>query len=110
MPSASADSGQMIALVERMNDSSSFALVLPLIVPFPLSLVVLFIALVRGGVASRWVLAPTLAAPVAGIAAGSTGIALVCLLIAACNVAARVFGMQAASDSPPLRATAPVIT
>jgi hypothetical protein len=109
MPSASADSGQMIALVERMNDSSSFALVLPLIVAFPVSLVVLFIALVRGGVASRWALAPTLAAPVAGIAAGSTSIALACFLIAACNVAARVFSAQPAPDRSPLPATAPVV-
>jgi hypothetical protein len=109
MPSASADSGQMIALVERMNDSASFALVLPLIVAFPLSLVVLFIALVRGGVASRWVLAPTIAAPVVGIAAGSTGIALACFLIAACNLAVRVFGAHAAPNSAPLPATAPVV-
>jgi hypothetical protein len=64
---------------------------------------------VRDGVASRRVLAPTLAASAVGIAAGSTGIALVCFLIAACNLAARVLGTRASSGSPPPRATAPVV-
>lgn len=110
MPSASANPDQMIALVERVNDAASLALVAPLIVAFPLSLVVLLIALVRGDVAPRWVVAPTLAAPVAGIAGGSTGIALVCFLIAGCGLAARVFGAQATPDSSPVPATAPVVS
>jgi hypothetical protein len=110
MPAASANSDQMIAMVERVNDSASFVLVLPLIVAFPLSLVVLFIALVRGGVAPRWVLGPTLAAPVAGVAGGSTGIALVCFLVAAGGLAARIVSAQVTPDSAPLPATAAVVS
>ena len=96
MPSAATSEAQMIALIERVNDSASFALLLPLIIAFPLALVVLLIALVRGRVAPRWVLVPTLAAPVAaavapGGSATGTGIALGCFLIAAIAVAARVF-------------------
>jgi hypothetical protein len=107
LPSADASPDQMIALVERLTDSTSFVLLLPLIVAFPLSLVVLLLALVRGGVAPRWVLAPALAAPVAGIA-GSTSIALAFFLVASCAIAARVFGVRAATEGSPLTKTAPV--
>ena len=96
LPSPEASSEQLIAAIDRMTDSAWFALLLPFIVAFPLSLVATFIALVRGRVAPRWTLAPVLAAPVAAFAfPGSdttkTGVALVLLLIAAGGLAARAF-------------------
>lgn len=96
LPSAGASREQLIAAIDRIHDSGWLGLLLPLIVAFPLSLVTLFVALVRGRVAPRWVLAPVLAAPVAAaVGPGSdttkTGIALVLLLVAAGGVAVRAF-------------------
>jgi hypothetical protein len=96
LPSPEASSEQMIAAIDRMTSSAWFVLLLPFVVAFPLSLIATFIALVRGRVAPRWILAPVLAAPVATVAVpGSdttkTGIALVLLLIAACGLAWRAF-------------------
>jgi hypothetical protein len=99
MPSARTDEAEMIAVIERMSDSASFALLLPLILAFPLALVVLLVAMVRGRIAPRWVLVPALAAPVAaavapGGGAAATAAALGCFLIAAIAVAAQVFAPE----------------
>lgn len=111
MPSSGAGREQLVGVIERIHDSGWVALLLPLIVAFPLSLVTVFVGLVRGRIVPRWVLLPVLAAPVAaavvpGSDTLSTGTALVLLLIAACGLAARVFREPPAEPAAPRSAPA----
>lgn len=86
MATGNADREQMLALIDRINNAGSTAIMFPLIIGFPLAIVALFGALVRARVASRWVLVPVVAAPLSAILVPqvilSTGGALVCLLVA----------------------------
>ena len=94
LPGSGVSRAPLIAVIGAVNESSATALLFPLIMAFPLSLIALFVAMVRGRRAPRWVLVPVVAAPLAAIVAGSqhvvgTGVALACFLVAACALAAR---------------------
>jgi hypothetical protein len=90
MATGNADREQMLALIDRINNAGSTAIMFPLIIAFPLALLALFGALVRARVASRWVLVPVVLAPLSAIfvpiVVASTGGALVCLLVATAMV------------------------
>jgi hypothetical protein len=106
MPADAGTHAELIAALDRANDSSSVAILAPLFIAFPLSLVTFFVATVRGGLAPRWLLAPVLAAPVVGIALGGsqtagTVAALVLLLVAAAVLATRLLGSAEAPRARP---------
>jgi hypothetical protein len=107
VPRGDADREQMLALLDRINTSGSTAIVFPLLIAFPLSILALFAALVRAGVASRLVLAPVGAALVCAIAVPgaipSTGGALVLLLLAASWVVVSLRAAQAPTRTPARR-------
>ena len=107
MPAAGSNAA-LVAAIDRANDAGSMAVLAPLIIAFPVSFVLFFAAMVRGGVAPRWVLAPALAAPVCAIVGHSTVAALVLLLVAACALAASVLRghrpERRTADSPPVPA------
>jgi D-alanyl-D-alanine carboxypeptidase len=90
MPAGTGSNAALIAAIDRANDAGSMAILAPLIIAFPVCFVVFFAAMVRGGIAPRWVLAPALAAPVCAIAAHSTVAALALLLVASGALAVRV--------------------
>jgi len=95
----------LIAAIDRIVKASSFAMIAPLVIAFPLALVTVFIAVVRARIVPRWVLVPVLAAPVA--ASTSTAISLALLLTATCVLAARVLRAPAAVPGVPGSAVAP---
>jgi hypothetical protein len=57
LPGEGADAAQMVALLDRINQSSRLLLVLPLVVSFGLGTLVSFIALHRARIVPSWVLA-----------------------------------------------------
>jgi hypothetical protein len=95
MPAETGAQPELVAAIDRANESASMAVLAPLFFAFPVSLVVFFVAMVRGRLAARWVLVPALAAPAAAIASiGSdpvpTVTALVFLLVASMALAVRL--------------------
>lgn len=105
-PKGGSDPEQMVALFNRITDAGPTMVMLPLIVAFPFSLLLLFVAMIRARVIPRWVLLPVAAAPVAAMAAPggtvvATGTALILMLLAAGILATR--GLQ---RSRPSRTTA----
>lgn len=103
MPAGTEANAALIAAIDRANDAGATAVLAPLIIAFPVSLVVFFAAMVRGAVVPRWVLAPALAAPVCAIVLHSTVAALVLLLVATCALAAAVL-RGSRSDHRPVEA------
>jgi hypothetical protein len=99
MPGEAADRDEIIAALDRVNESSAVLVMAPLAIAFPLSLVAIVVAVVRARIAPRWILVPTLAAPVVAIvgpgsSAVSTSIAIVLLLVAAVVLAGRAFQLD----------------
>lgn len=91
IPRGGADEAQMLALLERITNAGTTAVVMPLLIAFPLAFLCLFGTLVRARVASRWVLVPVVSAPICAIFVPgpdtvATSAALVCFLIAATSV------------------------
>jgi hypothetical protein len=105
MPGDASSRDEVIAAIERMNEAGASAIVMPFVVAFPVALVVVFVAIVRAGLASRWLLIPAVAAPVVAIAGPgsstvSTATALVLLLIATSALAARWFREPSTDTAP----------
>jgi hypothetical protein len=105
MAADSGANGQLIAGIDRANQSASLAPLAVLFIAFPLSLVVTFVAMVRGRLAPRWVVVPAIAAPVAAIAsiggdAVATETALVFLLIATVALAVNLLARPASESEP----------
>jgi hypothetical protein len=96
MPAQGGNNAELVAAIDRANGAGSVAVLFPLLIAFPVSLVVFFVAMVRGRIAPLWVLVPALAAPVAAIVGGSdaaaTATALALLLVAASALAVRLLG------------------
>lgn len=110
MPAATGAQTELIAAIDRANESPSVAVLAPFIFAFPVSLVVFLVAMARGGLAPRWVLVPALAAPVvAAVGPGDepvpTVVALVLLLVASCGLAARLLAGTRLESSDPVSAT-----
>jgi hypothetical protein len=111
MAAHSGSNTELIAGIDRANDSVSLAPLAVLFIAFPLALVVTLIAMVRGRLAPRWVLVPAIAAPVAAIAAvggdaAGTETALVLLLAATAALAVNLLG-RPGSESEPRSAPVP---
>ena len=90
MPKGGGDRGEMVALLHRVNDAASFSILAPLVIAFPLAILLSLVAVYRGGIGPRWALAPIIAAPVAALAlapvsqTASTATALILFGVAAC--------------------------
>ncbi len=103
-PKGGSDPEQMIALFNRITDAGPAIVMLPLIIAFPFSLLLLFAAMIRARFVPRLVLMPVLVAPVAAAAAPgghvvATGTAQVLLLLAAFILATR--GIRRLGAPPP---------
>jgi hypothetical protein len=105
LPSPHADPAQMVAAIDRVVNSSSLGILFPLIIAFPLALVVFFIGTVRARIAPRWLLVPVLAAPV--VAGASQAAALALLLGCATVLAVVLLRSSQATTTAPISATAP---
>jgi hypothetical protein len=105
MPAEGASNAELVAAIDRAREAGSMAILAPLLIAFPISLVTFFIGMVRGRLAPVWVLAPTVAAPVSAIVGGSdtvaTAIALGFLLVATSGLAARLPGVPRAGATAP---------
>ena len=107
LPKGAANRGQMVALVDRISNSGSIVVLMPLIVAFGLTFLTLFIAMHRGGVTPRWVIAPVvLAAILDTVGQGSATlvnlVAFALLLVATCTLAARVNELPAPVAGQPV--------
>ena len=101
VPKGEADRAAMIALLDRITNAGSTAIVVPLFIAFPLAFLALYGSYVRARIASRWILVPVVAAPLCAalLPAGDvakTSAALSCLLIAAVGV---VIGIRSTARS-----------
>jgi D-alanyl-D-alanine carboxypeptidase len=95
IPGGNAGEAGMVAVIDRIMGSAAVAPLGIGFVAFPVGILMLFAALLRAGVAPRWVLAPVVAAPVAAIVTPgpdylATAVALVLLLVAAAAVTLRI--------------------
>jgi hypothetical protein len=92
-PKGGSNPAEMIRLIDRVSNSDAFAAAFgPLVIAFPVALVVTFLALHRARISPRWAIWLVLIALVVGIgepfsAQASTGVALGLMLIAAAGVA-----------------------
>lgn len=104
-PAEGASNAELVAAVDRFSESGSMAILAPLLLAFPISVVTFFIGMVRGRVAPVWVLVPVLAAPasaiVGGTAIAATAIALGFLLVASGALAVRLLGVPRAEATVP---------
>jgi hypothetical protein len=89
LPATEANRDELVAIVDGMLQSGSVVALTPLFVAFPLSLLAIFAALVRGRIVPIWVLVPVLAAPVADAVLTTTA-ALACFLVAAAVLVTRL--------------------
>jgi hypothetical protein len=71
MPTETGSNATLVAAVDRATEAGSMAILAPLLLAFPISVVVFFIGTVRGRLVPVWLLVPVLGAPVAAIVGGS---------------------------------------
>jgi hypothetical protein len=105
LPSSHAEPAQMIAAIDRVVNSSSLGMLFPLIIAFPLALVVFFAGTVRARITPRWLLVPVLAAPV--VAGASETAALVILIGCATVLGAGLLRTPEPASGVTVSATAP---
>ena len=94
MPGSGASRAQLIHVIDHMNNAPALAMIFPLFVAFPISLLATYVAAIQARRAPRWVLVAAAAA--VGCAIGNpvsdrvaTSAALVCLIAAAAGLARR---------------------
>jgi hypothetical protein len=105
IPGGSSGQSEMVAAIDRVQTSAAVAPLAIGFIAFPVSILLLFGALLRSGIAPRWVLAPVVAAPLSEVVMPgpdylSTVVALALLLLAAAAVTVRIARRELPSAKP----------